>query len=183
MLRATVTAAVLAALAVAPAAVAQTGDYTIRAKGSATGFGKVTAIGAFKPERDPTLGAAIAAFGQPSSIRENGRESCPAGWRSIGLRITFVNLGGGSACVTSLGRAQSASAFGRVWRTSRGLRIRSSTRKLRRLYPRAPRRGRTYRLVGAKSLFGDGRRYSVLAAKTRAGRVGSFKLFIGAAGE
>jgi hypothetical protein len=32
-------------------------------------------------------------------------------------------------------------------------------------------------------VFGDGSPYSVLAAKTRKGRVGSFKLFIGAAGD
>jgi len=173
---------IVLALAAAPAAQAQT-DFTIRAKGSATGLGRVTAIGAFKPERDPTLGAAVAVFGQPSSVRARGQVSCRLGWKPIGLRIVFVNLGGGSACDPALGRAQSVSAFGRAWRTPRGLRIRSSTRKLRRLYPGAVRRGGTYRLVGGKSIYGDGRRYSVLAAKTRAGRVGSFKLFVGAAGE
>ena len=179
MLRAGV---IVLALAGAPAAEAQT-DFTIRAKGSATGLGRVTAIGAFKPERDPTLGAAVAALGPPSSTRAEGQVSCRLGWRSIGLRIAFVNLGGGSACDPALGRAQSASAFGRVWRTSRGLKVRSTTRKLRRLYPNALRRGRYFRLVQGKSIFGDGRRYSVLAARTRKGRVGSFKLFIGAAGD
>jgi hypothetical protein len=166
----------------APAAHAA--SYTISARGSATGFGRVTAIGDFKPDRDPTLGAAIRAFGRPSSIRERTRTSCPAGWRALGLRIGFVNLGGGgSACVSSLGKAQSVSAFGRRWRTSRGLKVGDSTRRLRRLYPHALRRGRTYRLVGAKSIFTDGSRYSVLAAKTSAGKVRSFRLFIGAAGE
>jgi hypothetical protein len=171
-----------AALAAAPAA--QGADYTLRARGSSTGAGTVTAIGDFKPQANATVGAAIRVFGTPSSIREeSGSSSCPIGWRTLGLRIYFVNLGGGSACDTSLGRAQSASVFGRRWRTSRGLNIGDSTRRLRGLYPRALRRGRTYRLVGAKSPFGSGRRYSVLAAKTRNGRVGSFKLFIGAAGE
>jgi hypothetical protein len=167
----------------APAAHAA--SYTISAKGGANSFGRVIAIGDFKPERNPTLGAAVAAFGTPSSTREESRgTSCHTGWRELGLRIVFVNLGsGGSACAASLGRAQSASAFGRRWRTSRGLKIGDSTRRLRRLYPHALRRGRTYRLVAAKSVFGDGGRYSVLAAKTRAGRVRSFRLFIGAAGE
>jgi len=181
--RAAAIAVAAGVLAAAPAAASQTVDYTLRAKGSATGLGKVTAIGPFKPEQDPSLGAATAAFGPPTSVRARGQVSCRLGWKPIGLRINFVNLGGGSACDPSLGKAQSASAFGRGWRTSRGLKIRSSTRKLRRLYPRALRRGRTYRLVGAKPIFTDGSRYSVLAAKTRAGRVGSFKLFVGAAGE
>ena len=49
--------------------------------------------------------------------------------------------------------------------------------------PRRLRKGRTYRLVGAKSIFTDGSRYSVLAARTDGKRVGSFRLFVGAAGE
>ena len=107
------------------------------------------------------------------------------GWRALGLRITFVNLGApqNSACEATIGKAQIASAFGRMWRTSRGLKIASSTRTLRRLYPRAFRRRGTYRLVGGKSIFTDGSRYSVLAAKTSKGRVGAFKMDIGAAGE
>ena len=109
---------------------------------------------------------------------------CDLGWRAIGLRIKFVNRGAGaSACDPSVGRAQTASAFGRMWHTPRGLKVRSTTRKLRRLYPHALRRRSTYRLVGGKFVIGDGSRYSVLAAKTRKGRVGSFKLFIGAAGD
>ncbi len=176
-------AALAGLLAAAPAA--QAADYTIRAKGSSTARGSVTAIGGFKPQSDPTLGAAIRVFGSPSSVNGNGPDSCRVGWRALGLRIVFVNLGepGRTACEASIGKAQIASAFGRVWRTSRGLKPGSSTRRLRRLYPNALRRGRTYRLVGGKSIFTDGSRYSVLAAKTSKGRVGAFKLNIGAAGE
>lgn len=176
--------AIAAALVAAP--VAEAADYTLRAEGSRTTRGKVTAIGDFKPQTDPTVGGAIQAFGQPSSVTTRTNSSCRMGWRALGLRITFVNLGApqNSACEASVGKAQTASAFGRVWRTARGLRIRSSTRTLRRLYPRALRRGRTYRLIGAKQIYGAGNtRYSVLAAKTRRGRVGVFKLDIGAAGE
>ena len=174
-------AAIAATLAATSAA--QAADYTVRAKGSKTGLGRVTAIGDFKPESDPSPGAAMRVFGFPSSAREeSGRSSCPMGWKALSVRILFVNLGSkGSACV--VGKAQTASVFGRRWYTSRGLSIGDSTRRLRRLYPGAVRRGRTYRLVGGKSIYGDGRRYSVLAAKTRNGRVGAFKLFIGAAGE
>lgn len=145
-------------------------------------IGALTAIGDFKPTRDPSLGAATSAFGQPSSRRGRG-SGCTLGWRAIGLRIIFANFGGGSACDPSLGRAQTVSAFGRSWRTSKGLKIGDGVSKLRRLYPRAFWRGSAYRLVGARSQFGGPGRYSVLAAKTNAKRVGSFKLFVGAAGE
>ncbi len=172
--------AVVTMAVAAPAASAQAPDYTIRVNGSKTGLGKVTGIGAFKPDRDPSLAAATAVFGPPSSKAET-RSSCQVGWRPIGLRILFANFGGGGAC--ALGKAQTVSAFGRVWRTSRGLKIGSSTRTLRRLYPGALRKRRTYRLVGAKSIFTDGSRYSVLAAKTNGRQVKAFKLFVGAAGE
>ena len=178
MRRALMLAVATMALA-APAALAQP-DYSIRATGSKSGLGKVTGIGAFNPDRDPSLAAATAVFGPPSSRAET-RSSCQVGWRPIGLRILFANFGGGGAC--ALGKAQTVSAFGRVWRTSRGLKIGSSTRTLRRLYPRALRKRRTYRLVGAKSIFTDGSRYSVLAAKTNGKQVKAFRLFVGAAGE
>jgi hypothetical protein len=177
-------AATMAALVAAPAA--EGADYTLRAEGSSTTRGKVTAIGDFKPQADPTVGAAISVFGPPTSVRTRGNSSCRLGWRALGLRITFVNLGApqNSACEASIGKAQIASAFGRMWVTARGLKIRNSTRRLRRLYPRAFRRGRTYRLIGARQIYGPGNtRYSVLAAKTSRGRVGAFKLDIGAAGE
>lgn len=167
----------LGALAGAPAASAQ--SFTIVAKRDGT----VPAIGDFKPERDATLGAAIRAFGQPSSTRPDD-VACRLSWRAIGVRISFANFGTGSACDPELGKSQSATISGdRRWRTPRGLQIGDGLRKLRRLYPRAKRNGRSYRLVGARSPFGDGRVYSVLAARVSDGRVGSFKMFIGAAGE
>ena len=172
--------AVVAMAVVAPAASAQAPDYTIRAKGSKTGLGKVSAIGPFKLAGDPNLAAATAALGAPSSLKKTDT-LCRAGWRAIGLRISFVNLGGGDSC--QFGSVQTASAFGKVWRTTRGLKIGSSVRTLRRLYRGARRKGRTYRLVGAKSIFTDGSRYSVLAARTNGKKVGSFRLFVGAAGE
>lgn len=168
----------LAALAVAvPAADAR--SFTLRAQGSGSGPGKVTAIGDFSPTRDASLRAATAAFGAPSSRRVQG-SSCTVGWRGLGLRIIFANFSTGPAC--EQGSAQTASAFGRAWRTAKGLRIGSRVSTLRRVYPGAQRKGRAYRLVGGNGIGGGGR-YSVLAAKTDGRRVRSFKLFIGAAGE
>ena len=179
MRRVLVLAAVAMAVA-APAASAQAPGYTLRAKGSKTGLGKVRAVGPFTLVGDPNLAGATAVFGQPSSLKKTAT-LCRPGWRTIGLRISFVNLGGGDSC--ELGSVQTVSAFGKVWRTERGLKIGSSVKTLRRLYPSALRKGRTYRLVGGKSIFGDGRRYSVLAARTDGKRVKSFRLFVGAAGE
>ena len=179
-MRRAIVLALLTAAAAAPAASAQPPDYTIRAKGSTSGLGKVSAIGPFKLAGDPNLQGATAAFGMPSSLKKNAT-LCRPGWRAIGLRISFVNLGGGDSC--QLGSVQTVSAFGKVWRTTRGLKVGSSVKTLRKLYPSALRKGRTYRLVGAKSIFTDGSRYSVLAARTDGKRVGSFRLFVGAAGE
>lgn len=175
--------AIVATAVAAPAASAQAPDYTIRATGSKTSLGKVSAIGGFEPRSDPSLKAATAAFGPPSSRKTTSSSSCQVGWRSIGLRIVFVNLGAPGSNSCDAGKVQTVSAFGRVWTTSRGLRIGQSVKTLRKLYPSALRKGRAYRLIGAKSIFTDGSRYSVLAAKTNGKQVKSFKLFVGAAGE
>ena len=169
------------ALAVAvPVADAQAPDYTIQATGSKTSLGKVSAIGPYKLDTEPSLEDATAALGQPSS-RAQTMSSCLTGWRNLGLRINFTNFGGGDSC--QFGKVQTVRAFGKIWKTSRGLAVGASVRTLRKLYPGAHRKGRTYRLIGAKSIFTDGSRYSVLAAKTNGKRVTSFKLFVGAAGE
>lgn len=172
--------AIAAALALVAIAVpeAQASSFTLRARGSGSGPGTVSAIGDFKPTRDASLRAATVAFGAPSSRRVDG-SSCTVGWGGIGLRIVFANFGIGGAC--EQGSAQTASAFGRAWRTPKGLKIGSRASTVRR-YPGAVRKGRTYRLVGGQSIGGGGR-YPVLAAKTDGSRVRSFKLFIGAAGE
>ena len=179
-MRGALAAAVVALAVAAPAAAAQAPDYTIKATGSKNGLGKVSAIGPYKLDTEPSLDEAIAALGQPSS-RAQTDTLCRAGWRNLGLRISFVNFGGGDAC--QFGKVQSVRAFGRIWKTTRGLAVGSPVKTLRKLYPGAPRKKRTYRLIGANSIFTDGSRYSVLAAGTNGKRVTSFKLFVGAAGE
>jgi hypothetical protein len=172
-------------LALAAPAAAQAHPFVIEARGNDDGFGRVVAMGDFKPPRDPRLGAAIAAYGQPARIRSTGRAGCRAAWPALGVRILFVNLGGGIACDPALGKAQEARiGTVRSWRTARGLHVGDRRRKLRRLYPNARRHGRSYWLATGVDLYGAGRRpYPVLAARLRAGRIASFKLEIGAAGE
>ena len=182
-LRLALAAAVLLIAATAASDATAAGD-TIRAQGSASGFGRVLAIGAFKPERDPTLAAAISAFGDPSSRRRSGDTACRVSWSGVGLAILFANFGGGGACDPRYGRAQRGRANGSRWRTGKGLRVGDRVRRLIRLHPRASRHGRVWWLVSGVSLYGSpSRRYPVLAAAVSRGRVASLKLEIGAAGD
>jgi hypothetical protein len=173
----------LVALSLAVPAAAYAAD-TISVRGSSKGFGRVVAIGDFKPHRNPTYAAAVRAYGEPRSERSRGDSVCVVNWPRIGVRIVFANFGVGSACERDLGRSQSARAYGDMWRTTRGLRVGARLSRLRALYPRASRHGPTWWLVTAVSLIGPGRhRYPVLAASVRDRRVRSFKLWIGAAGD
>jgi hypothetical protein len=157
---------------------------TIEVRGSARDFGRVLAIGNFKPDRDPTYGAAVTAFGEPASERPRFRaKNCIVNWPGPGVRIVFANYGVGSACDRDLGRSQSARAYGGQWRTKRDLEVGARLRRLRNLYPGARRHGRSWWLVTAFTLIGQGGRYPVLAATVRGGRVRSFTLQIGAAGD
>ena len=171
---------VFAVTALAVPGVAYARPDTIEARGS----GRVLAVGDFKPQRDPTYGAAVAVFGEPASQRSRFQgNACVVNWPGPGLRITFANFGVGSACDQSRGRSQTARAYGSRWRTKRGLKVGSRLTRLRRLYPGARRHGRSWWLVTAVSPFGAGGRYPVLAAAVRGGHVRSFNLRIGAAGE
>ena len=152
----------------------------------------VAAVGPFRPRRNATLRAAIRHLGEPTSNRSRfGGNGCRVGWRPLGLVILFSNFGGASACDADDGRAQSLvirGRRGRQWRTTRGLRIGDPTRKLRRRYPTAVRRGRSWRLVPGRSFIGAGCGgrgcpFSVLAARTSAGRVSELRGWIGAAGD
>jgi hypothetical protein len=167
----------------APAPAAEGRSFVVKARGSQTGLGEVRAIGDFKPARNPTLAAAIRAYGRPTA-RSGGGEICRVRWAGLGVRIRFQNLGGVDSCTPRNGRAQKAVVSGdRPWRTDRGLRLGDSTRRVRQLYPGARRTARGFRLVEAVLPFGSPRRYSVLGARVRAGRAGAFSLFIGAAGD
>ena len=174
----------LVAVLVAPTAAAEARPFTIVAHGSATTFGEVRAIGDFRPVSDPTYGAALEVFGDPDAERSGFRgTSCRVSWHRRGLKIAFANFGGGSACNPALGRSQSARAYGKRWRTARGLGVGDGVGRLGDRYPRATRHGRVWWLVTAVSRIGETRRYPVLAATVRGGRVRSFSLFIGAAGD
>ena len=173
--------AAAAALAAAPAAQAR--SFVVKARGSHTTLGTVLAIGDFKPAHDPKLGAAIAAYGPPSSKRGGG-DLCKVGWRGLGVAIRFQNFAAVNSCDPSGGFAQKAVVKGdRPWRTGRGLRLGDRVARLKRLYPHARRSSRGFRLVAGVLPFGTVHDYSVLGARVAGGRVTAFTLFIGAAGD
>jgi hypothetical protein len=174
----------LAAVLVTPTAAAEARPFTIVAHGSATTFGEVRAIGDFRPVSDPTYAAALEVFGDPDAERPGFRGmSCRVSWHGQGLKIAFANFGGGSACNPDIGRSQFARAYGKRWRTARGLRVGDGARRLRDRYPRATRHGKLWWLLTAVSLIGETRRYPVVAATVRGARVRSFSVSIGAAGD
>ena len=157
------------------------GEFTINVRGSADSFGRVLAIGDFKPSRDPTLGAAVDAYGVPSFKRRVSSLGCRVGWNGPGVKVLFASLGAGGAC--DRGRAQTARAFGDRWRTAKGLRVGQPLARLRSLYPSATRHGQVWWLVTGLSQIGAPHRYPVLAAAVRGGTVQSFSLKILAAGD
>jgi hypothetical protein len=173
---------VAALLALAPAAEAR--SFVIKAKGSKTTLGTVKAIGGFKPSRDPHLGAAIAAYGQPTS-RSGGGDFCKVRWAPLGLFFRFQNFGGNDSCDADGGLAQRVVIKGdKPWHTGRGLALGDRVRKLKRLYPHAKRTSRGFRLVAGKLPFGaEPTDYAVLGARVANGRVSAFTSFIGAAGD
>jgi hypothetical protein len=176
-------AALSVAAALATAAPAGARPFVVEARGSETSLGVVRAIGDFRPARNPRLGAAIRAFGRPSS-RRGGGEICRVRWADLGVRITFQNFGGVDSCEPSGGRAQKAVVGGDSrWRTAKGLRVGNRVARLRRLYPRARRTPRGFRLAQGILPFGTPVPYAVLGARVTGGRVRAFTLFIGAAGD
>jgi hypothetical protein len=177
-------AAALAALAaLAVATPVQARSFVLKARGSQTGLGEVRAIGDFKPARNPSLRAAIRAYGEPTS-RRGGGEICRVRWAGLGVKITFQNFGGNDSCEPGGGLAQKAVVRGaRPWRTVRGLRLGDPSARVRALHPGATRTARGFRLVEGLLPFGAPVRYSVLGARIADGRVSAFTMFIGAAGD
>lgn len=142
----------------------------------------VKKIGSFKPERDASLRAATRAFGRPSAVRDDDDNVCNVRWKDLGLKIAFVELGGGDACDD--GAAQTFRAEGERFATNRGLRVRGSARAVRKAHPNAERHRSSFWLKQAVSPSGDGStKYPVLRAEFGSGRVTALSGFIGAAGE
>jgi hypothetical protein len=172
-----------------PAAGAATHRLFIKARSN----GRVVTVGGFHPSRDPSVSAAVKTFRAVDGEHEKyGGTACDIHWARFGLTITFGDLSGeNNAC--NVGRADTAVIKGegpesQRWSTANGLRLGDSVARLRKLYPRAAQHGASWWLVSSVSQIGiscypSGCPYPVLRAKTTRGRVTSFRLSIGEAGE
>jgi hypothetical protein len=175
--------AAILALAVAEAATAAT-THTIRWSN-----GQVTRIGALNTTGSPTIARAVRVFGAPARRRLESRLVCVVDWRPLGLRASFVNLGGPTpgrtTCSDAVGKLQTATIRGSSFRTQRGLRVGDSVARLRRLHPGARLRRGSWWLATAPNVLGGepGERIAIVRANVRSGEVTSFVLWIGAAGE
>lgn len=150
-----------------------------------------------RPWSNQTLGHLIERWGEPARTRRTaGGVACIAVWRSPRVVAHLANLGyipeGESACSPEYGSIQALETAGRDWATRRGVRVGASLRKLRAAYPGAlaqPRSGRKIWLLrpyktGCIGDCGPGvHRTSGVVAEIRAGRVKSFTVRIGAAGD
>lgn len=131
----------------------------------------------------PTLGDAVAAFGEPSS-REPVRDlACHVRWSDIGLFAIYANLGGRDACDPEAGRLQTATLSSPRWRTARGLAVGAGLSELRRLHPEARRTMGTWALVTAPTAVGTGGEVTVLGARVEDGTVTALEVYVGAAGD
>jgi hypothetical protein len=172
----------------------------VRASGGKTVIvvsAKSAKIGTYAPDRNPTLAAAIKAFGRPSSCApvRNLSSFASVHWRTLGLRMVFGAYAARPAGVTPCEatralRLDSAYASGREWETSRSLRGGDSVARLRELYPvaffrqytRGVQRLSGWWLVVRSSRVPDSHRFPALLARTKSGRVTEFVVTLAAEG-
>jgi hypothetical protein len=170
--------AVAALAAVAPPAFAA---RTIKAQPSR--YWGVTYLGDWHVQAHPEFRKAVVALGEPSHVENPDIPGCAAAWRRLGLKIQFESFGIASDCNDGMAQAAVVQGHrGRIsWRTQRGLRVGDSFRRLTRLYPNARRKPGARVIVYQKQPpIGDG---SIVTAVVRGGKVASFKLWLGGAGE
>jgi hypothetical protein len=174
-------ACLLAVAALAAAASPALAARTIKAQPSR--YWAVTYLGGWHVLAHPEFGKAVFALGEPSHVENPDIPGCRATWRRLGLKIQFESFGVASDC--NDGKAQAAVVKGHrgrvAWRTQRGLRVGDSVQKLNRIYPNARRRPGARVIVYQKHpAIGDG---SIVTAVLRGGKVASFRLWLGGAGD
>ncbi len=153
----------LLALAFVPLAAAET-NYVIVGDLSIGGF-----------PRTGTVQEAIEVFGTPASRENQAYDKCTLTWPSHGVVMeTFYTNATLNPCGPE-GRHVKTTVTDRRWRTSKGLRIGDSLRKLRQLYPKAKKEapGR-WRLI-TRPLAGLP--YPGLEARIKNGRVTAFTVY------
>jgi hypothetical protein len=110
--------------------------------------------------RDPSIAAATAAFGRPSS--ERGGRGCTASWAHAALTVTSASRACEAAATVS-----TITVHGR-WRTWAGLRVGDPVSAIRARHPHAIAHGTVWWLPTP-----------AVAAIVRGGRVAAFRLTVG----
>ncbi len=157
-----------------------TADMTIR-----PGSTGVSYLGAWHLSASSSFAAAIRALGDPDRIGGGVDGVCIGVWPRLSLRMFFTSFGAGSGCDSTF--SQKASIQGpagrRHWHTSRGLRVGDPLSKLDRMYPHAlhTRHARVL-AYNPHDPIGTGR-LDIITAQITNGRVSSFDLWLGGAGD
>jgi hypothetical protein len=140
----------------------------------------------------PTYADALRVLGRSTSCALTDRETADAKWTKLGMELhleTLASIPQGRNACTLPGSVYIATVMitGRKWRTVRGLHIGDSVSRLRRLYPHAtfaPAFGRrAWWLVTDIGYVPTRARYPVLLGIATAGRLGAFRVEVGAQGE
>lgn len=132
-----------------------------------------TSIGGFR--RDGTVASAIAVFGDPTSRQPVGYDTCTLVWENHGVSMeTYYPNASLDPCGDSA-RHRKTTITSRRWRTSAGLRVGDSLRRIRALYKRERRDvDRSWILIFRQWV---GLPVPGLAATTRNGRVTSLIVY------
>jgi hypothetical protein len=145
----------------------------------------VTRLGDWNTFHDPGYHAAVNHLGRPSHVSNPQSTACKAKWHKLGLSIQFADFAGGSNCGDS--SAQKARIQGRharrAWRTTRGLRIGDSAKRLHDLYPRAWKHGASFWLVYQRYNPISNGPHAIVKARMKHHHVKKFGLWIGGAGD
>jgi hypothetical protein len=156
--------------------------FTIRA-----GQYIVNQIGSFKPRRDPSIAAAIRAFGDPSSQRLKRSYWCVVRWKRLRLTVDFMNYGyhpDETTCAPTVGLAQRFVVKSHRFVTWKGLRVGDPADLIPEVHPPAEFRQGRWWLRTAFSPLGEGGEYAVITADVGGRRrVNELAGEIGAAGE
>jgi len=132
-----------------------------------------------------TLAAATRAFGRPSRVDPygDGSDACYVTWSPLQLKAIFANFGLASACSPSGGLLQSATIRSSRFRTSRGVRVGSSSSSIPFKHRGAEFISGAWWIASVAFLGDEERLTPTIKALVSNGKVSVLSLFIGAAGD
>lgn len=133
---------------------------------------KDTDIGGFKLTDDPTLRAAIDAYGTSTSRLPYEGQACIVVWSAFGIRITFSHVVSTTPC-DGRGCHSETILTSSKWKTDKGLHVGDSLRRLRQVY-RGARLFISQRWTLISRPFAGTRLPTLLATVNKSGRIVAF---------